>query len=112
MKYRDLIKEIGEGRIASAYLFEGEEDYLKEETLRKLREILIFPGYEDFDCEDFSCRDTSISHLLESVSTFAVNPVFSFSGTNFSFGTKARYKVVFRISSSNNWTTRKRSSYN
>jgi len=70
MKYRDLIKEIGEGRIASAYLFEGEEDYLKEEALRKLREILIFAGYEDFDCEDFSCRDTSISHLLELVNTF------------------------------------------
>jgi DNA polymerase-3 subunit delta len=70
MKYRDLIKEIEGGRVIAAYLFEGEEDYLKEEALKKLREILIFPGYEDFDYEDFSCRDTSISHLLESVNTF------------------------------------------
>lgn len=69
MKYRDFIKEIEEGRVAAAYLFEGEEDYLKEQALKKVREILIFPGYEDFDYEDFSCRDTSISHLLELVNT-------------------------------------------
>ena len=60
MKYRDLIKEIEEGRVAAAYLFEGEEDYLKEQALKKVREILISPGYEDFDYEDFSCRDISL----------------------------------------------------
>ena len=69
MKYRDLMRDIEEGRVAPAYLFEGEEDYLKEEALKRLREILIVPGYEDFDYEDFSCRDTSISDLLQSTNT-------------------------------------------
>ena len=69
MRYRDLVKEIEDGTVASAYLFEGEEGYFKEEALKKLREALVSPGYEDFDYEDLSCRDASISHLLESILT-------------------------------------------
>ena len=41
MKYREFIAELERGNVALAYLFEGEEDYLKKEALRRLKKKII-----------------------------------------------------------------------
>ena len=70
MKYREVIAEIERGNIALAYLFEGEEGYLKKEALKRLKKKIVSPDYEDFNYERFSGADSSVSHITESVSTF------------------------------------------
>ena len=54
MKYREFITELERGNVALAYLFEGEEDYLKKEALKRLKKKIILPDYEDFNYERFS----------------------------------------------------------
>lgn len=69
MKYREFIAEIERGNVALAYLLEGEEDYLKKEALKRLRKKIISPEYEDFNYERFSGADSSVSQIIESLST-------------------------------------------
>ncbi|GAH46033.1 unnamed protein product, partial [marine sediment metagenome] len=69
MKYQQFLRELEAGRTAPAYLFEGEEDYLKEEALKKLKERIILPDYEDFNYEKLSALDVPATQIIESVST-------------------------------------------
>ncbi|MFQ6066582.1 MAG: DNA polymerase III subunit delta [bacterium] len=69
MKYQQFLKELEQGRIAPVYLFEGEEDYLKEEALKKLKERIILPDYQDFNYEKLSALNVDASQIIESVST-------------------------------------------
>lgn len=69
MKYREFITALEGGRITSAYLFEGEEDYLKKEALTRLKKEIILPDYEDFNYERFSAESSSVSQIVESLST-------------------------------------------
>ncbi len=69
MKYQQFLRELEAERIAPAYLFEGEEDYLKQEALKKLKERIILPDYEDFNYEKLSALNVDAVQIIESVST-------------------------------------------
>ena len=69
MKYREFITALERGRIISAYLFEGEDDYLKKEALKRLKKKIILPDYEDFNYEKFSGENSSVGQIIESLST-------------------------------------------
>lgn len=69
MQYRGFISEIERGKIAPAYLFQGKEDYLKKEALKRLKEKIVLPEYEDFNYERFSGANSSVGEIMESVST-------------------------------------------
>lgn len=73
MKYREFITALEGGRTASAYLFEGEDDYLKKEALKRLKKKIILPGYEDFNYEKFSGTKSSAGQIIESLSTLPLN---------------------------------------
>lgn len=70
MKYKQFIAELEAGKVASAYLFEGEEDYLKEEALKKLKKKIISSEYEDFNYERLSGANISAGQIIESANTF------------------------------------------
>ncbi len=69
MKYKQFVREMEAGRIAPVYLFEGKEDYLKEKALKKLKERIILPDYEDFNYERLSALNLPANQIMESVST-------------------------------------------
>jgi len=69
MQYRGFISEIERGKVTSAYLFEGKDDYLKKEALKRLKEKIVLPEYEDFNYERFSGASSSVGEIMESVST-------------------------------------------
>ena len=69
MKYREFMTELERGNVALAYLFEGEEDYLKKEALKRLKKKIILPDYEDFNYERFSAESSSVGQIVESLST-------------------------------------------
>ena len=70
MKYKQFIAELEAGKITSVYLFEGEEGYLKEEALKKLKKRIISPEYKEFNYERFSGANISASQIIESANTF------------------------------------------
>ncbi len=69
MKYREFIAGLERGNVALAYLFEGEEGYLKKEALKRLKKKIISPDYEDFNYERFSGENSAVGQIIESVST-------------------------------------------
>jgi len=73
VKYKEFISELGQGKIAQAYLFEGEENYLKEEALGKLKEKIIPPQYINFNYEIFFGKDSSSTEIIESLWTLPFN---------------------------------------
>ena len=67
MKYKEFIVRLERGKIAQAYLFEGKENYLKEEALQKLKEKIIPSSYTNFNYEIFSGENTSSAEIIESL---------------------------------------------
>ena len=51
MKYEDLLSELKKGIVRPVYVFSGEEDYLKEEAVNKLKEIIFKNDDEDTNYE-------------------------------------------------------------
>jgi len=66
MRKETFLKEIQQEKIFPAYLFEGKEDYLKREALKKLKDKLISPRYVDFNYEAFSGTGVSGKQVVES----------------------------------------------
>ena len=70
MKYQELIANLNKGRIANCYFFCGEEDYLKQEAILLLKEMLIEPGAEDFDFGLLYAEDTSAREAISLAETY------------------------------------------
>jgi len=68
-----LAGEIREDRLAAGYVFYGEEDYLAEEFIRKLRKALISPDAQIFGLERF---DLGQVHWPEIIDTARTAPFF------------------------------------
>lgn len=72
MRYQDLIKEIETGKVKPVYLFSGEEEYLKEEALRKIKETLIKLEFSQFNYDLLSGKEISGTELLNRLLTLPV----------------------------------------
>jgi len=60
-----LKADLAAGTIGSAYIFYGEESYLREYYLGKLRETLVPPGSETFNCHALEGKDLTAEALTE-----------------------------------------------
>ncbi|MEA1964118.1 MAG: hypothetical protein U9O41_03210, partial [Candidatus Aerophobetes bacterium] len=72
MKYKEFISELEQGKIAQAYLFEGKENYLKEEALEKIKKKIISSECINFNYEVFSGENSS-TEIIESLYIFPFN---------------------------------------
>jgi len=62
---RKLKADLAAGTIGSAYIFYGEESYLRQYYLGKLREFLIPPGSETFNYHALEGKDLTAEALTE-----------------------------------------------
>ena len=65
--YRDLKKDITAGSIGNLYILHGEEVYLREYYLGKMKEALLTGGLDDFNFHTLGAKDFSIHKLRELV---------------------------------------------
>ena len=63
--FQKLKKDLAEGTAASAYIFYGEESYLRQHYLRRLREVLIPAGAEEFNYHVLEGKDLTVQQLSE-----------------------------------------------
>lgn len=63
--YRRLRADIAAGTVGSAYIFYGEESYLREDCLRSLRKALVPAGFEEFNSHRVEGRDLTVQALTE-----------------------------------------------
>lgn len=62
-----LKEDLAAGTIGPAYVFYGEESYLREYYLGELRKKLIPPGFETFNCHSLEGKDLTAQALAETV---------------------------------------------
>ena len=63
--FQKLKSDLAAGRAANAYIFWGEETYLREHYLRVLREKLVPPGFEEFNYHALEGKDLTAEALAE-----------------------------------------------
>lgn len=60
-----LRKQISSGEFMNAYLIYGEESYLKEHYVSKLKDKIVEPAFESFNFHSFDGKDTSLDDILK-----------------------------------------------
>lgn len=65
--FRQLKKDVAAGTLGSLYIFHGEEAYLRDFYLGKMKSILLTGGLDDFNYHALSARDYSPQRLRELV---------------------------------------------
>lgn len=63
--YDKLRHDLAAGTPGCAYLFYGEESYLREHTLEELRKLLIPAGFEEFNYHRLDGKDLTVQQLTE-----------------------------------------------
>lgn len=72
MRYQELIREIKTGRIKPVYLFSGEEEYLKEDALKRIKVALIKPEFSQFNYDLLAGKEVEGRELLNKLLTLPV----------------------------------------
>lgn len=67
LSFQNFKKELAAGTIGSLYVFCGEETYLRDYYLGKLKEALLTGGLDDFNYHIVTAREYSLSLLREYV---------------------------------------------
>lgn len=62
---KELKQQIKENSFSNAYFIYGEESYLKEFYLNKLKEKLVEPAFADFNFHQYNGKDTSLDDILK-----------------------------------------------
>ncbi|MCD5390725.1 DNA polymerase III subunit delta [candidate division NPL-UPA2 bacterium] len=69
MNYQEFLGKLGRGAVEPIYLFFGEEDFLKEEALKKLMAYLLRPETADLNYQLFYGREVKGGEISEAAST-------------------------------------------
>lgn len=73
-EYKAFVKAVSDGTLGSLYIFHGEEHYLMERYLEKIRTLLIPDGLEEFNHRRFEGRGLSAAMIGDAIDML---PVFS-----------------------------------
>ena len=69
---KNLLQQIQRGRISPVYLLHGEENYLIEDTLSEMIELLAPKNVRDFNLDVFSDPAVSLTEVLSMANTYPV----------------------------------------
>lgn len=68
--FKAFKKDISAGNIKKLYVFQGEEDYLREFYLSELKKLLIPPGFEAFNLHTLEGKGLDVERLSSMVDAF------------------------------------------
>ena len=61
--FRKLKEDLEAGSLGNAYIFHGEESYLREYYLGEMKKVLIPPGFESFNYHTMEEKGLSVQEL-------------------------------------------------
>lgn len=70
MDYYELINELGRGVFKAVYLFWGDEDFLIEESLKKITQVLLTPEETEFNLDIFYGNEVQGSQVLQTATSY------------------------------------------
>jgi len=62
---KELKQQIEAGSFSNAYFIYGEESYLKEFYINKLKEKIVEPAFADFNLHQYNGKDTALDDILK-----------------------------------------------
>lgn len=65
--YRELKRDLAQGSIGNLYIFHGEETYLRDYYLGKMKQALLTGGLDDFNYHPIPAKDFTLQRLREAV---------------------------------------------
>ena len=65
--YQDFKRELAGGNLGSLYVFHGEETYLRDYYLGKMKDALLTGGLDDFNYHTLNGKDLTLQKLRELV---------------------------------------------
>ncbi len=69
MNYQRFLLNLEGGSISPLYLFSGQEEFLKEEAVKRLRDSLLAPGAVDFNYHLFYGKEDSGARIVDAALT-------------------------------------------
>ncbi len=69
MDYIALMNSLQRGVVAPVYLLYGEEDYLKNQALKKFKDALLPQGMEDFNLDLLEGKQVTAANVVDTAST-------------------------------------------
>lgn len=75
---RGLRVQLKEENYSNVYFFYGEEDYLKEFYINKLKKKIVDPAFEDFNYHEYEGKDISLDDILQDAQTFPMMSAYNF----------------------------------
>lgn len=69
MNYKEIVNSIRRNEIDNIYLFYGEETYLIEDVLKRLKTKLVNPDFEQFNFVSIGDRETSYEKIIDACET-------------------------------------------
>lgn len=69
MKYGELLAQIEKGQFAPVYLFVGEEDFLKEEAIRRIKAALVDSITQNFNLDVFYGGEGEVTRVVNVASS-------------------------------------------
>lgn len=62
---KELKQQIKNKEFSNAYFIYGEESYLKEFYVNKMKEVIVEPAFADFNYHQYNGKDTSLDDILK-----------------------------------------------
>jgi len=69
MGYREIFDEIKKGRLGRLYLFHGEEEYIKEQALNQMVEVLVPPDFRDLNYQTLDGTQAGVEQIIHACET-------------------------------------------
>ena len=72
--FQKLKNDLAAGTAGNAYIFYGEETYLREYYLKELRKKLVPAGFEEFNYHTLEGKDLTVQTLAETAEILGIPP--------------------------------------
>lgn len=74
----ELKKQLSENKIANAYMIYGEENYLKELYVNKIKEAVVDPAFADFNMRSFEGKSVTLTEILQDTDMIPMMAEYTF----------------------------------
>lgn len=74
----EIKQQIKSNAFSNAYLIYGEENYLKEHYVSKLKEAVVEPAFADFNLHQYEGKSTSLSEILQDAEMMPMMAEYTF----------------------------------
>lgn len=75
---KELKEQIKSGSFSNVYMIYGDEGYLKEHYVSKLKKAVVEPSFADFNFHEYEEKNTSINEILQDAEMLPMMSEYSF----------------------------------